>query len=263
MFISGLRSFRLAASDNNHHSADSSVANRVISELKRLIERGDLKPGSRLPSERKLAIKLKISRPSLRAGLRSLAAMGLLRSRRGSGTYIAQDPQILDGQALNMMAALHGFTHSEMFEARQILETHLAGMAAERATQEQLTLLSEEIASMYASQEDPQEYLVHDVRFHRIIAGACGNSLLASVMDMVAGALYESRRQTVEDTQVLKQATAMHRRIYQAIRSRDAAESRAAMSSHLLASQRSEEQEAERRKSVRPKGTRRPQRSAG
>src|SRR5580765_8003780 len=69
-------------------------------------------------------------------------------------------------------AARDGFTREEMYEARRILEVGAAGLAAERATPEQLAALAEEVASLFASMEDPQRFLVHDINFHRTLAAA-------------------------------------------------------------------------------------------
>src|SRR5215467_7449561 len=68
-----------------------------------MIRLGKLKPGDRLPPERELAKRLGISRASLRAGLRSLAATGVLISRHGSGTYIADGPPALASEPLKML----------------------------------------------------------------------------------------------------------------------------------------------------------------
>jgi hypothetical protein len=78
-----------------------------------------------------------------------LISMGLLRARRGSGTYITDGPPALVSEPLALLAALHGFTLNEIFEARRSLESLLAGMAAERATGDQLVEMAEVLANMY------------------------------------------------------------------------------------------------------------------
>src|SRR5215210_2130564 len=137
------------------------TSEEVISQLREMIHRGDLRPGDRLPPERDLAKMLGVSRPTLRAGIRSLAAVGVLQSRQGAGTFVVQtDGQhILDSSPLRLMASLHGFTSAEMFEVRLSLEMAVAGLAAERATGDQMATLAEEIAAMYASLEDPEQFL--------------------------------------------------------------------------------------------------------
>src|SRR4029450_13313350 len=68
------------------------TAEIVVQHVRALIERGELKPGDRLPPERELAVQLGVSRPSVRAGLRSLAAIGVLQTRHGAGTVITDAP---------------------------------------------------------------------------------------------------------------------------------------------------------------------------
>src|SRR3954451_23549443 len=133
---------------------------QVVSYVRGLIERGEVRRGDRLPAERDLATQIGVSRPTVRAGLRALAAMGVIQSRHGSGTYIPDGPPTLGSEPLSFLAALHGFTREEMYEARRILEVGAAGLAAERATAEQLATLAEEIASLFATMDQPQRFLV-------------------------------------------------------------------------------------------------------
>src|SRR6187399_2000035 len=128
---------------------------QVVAFVRDLIDRGRLRPGDRLPAERELAVQIGVSRPSVRAGLHALAAMGVVRSRHGSGTYIPDGPPALGSEPLSFLAALHGFTREEMYETRRILEVEAAGLAAERATSDQLAAMAEEIASLFASMEQP------------------------------------------------------------------------------------------------------------
>jgi DNA-binding FadR family transcriptional regulator len=160
--------------DDHEHRTDGAAAELVVSHVRGQIERGELKPGDRLPPERELAQLVGVSRPSVRAGLRSLSAMGVVHTRHGSGTYIADGPPALDSRPLSMLASLHGFTPEQMFEARRVLEVGVAGLAAERATGDQVAAMAEEVTGMFASVEDPQTFLMHDVRFHRSVAMASG-----------------------------------------------------------------------------------------
>src|SRR5919202_837123 len=212
------------------------TSEEFISQLREMIHRGDLRPGDRLPPERGPAKLLGVSRPTLRAGIRSLAAVGVLQSRQGAGTFVvkADGPPSLDSSPLRLMASLHGFTSAEMFEARQSLEMAVAGLAAERATGEHLASMSEEIAGMYASMDDPEQFLVHDMRFHQTVAAASGNRILTSLMNMVATILFDVRSKTVSRAKDLKESAEMHRHIYRAIRSRDAEAARRAMRDHLM-----------------------------
>lgn len=141
------------------------------------------------------------------------------------------------------MTALHGFTSAEMFEARIALEMSIAGLAAERATSEQMTLMSEEIAGMFATLDEPEQFLVHDMNFHQTVAAASGNRILTSLMNMVAKILFEARSKTVKRATDLKESAEMHRNIYRAIRERSPEAARATMRDHLLMAQKAQLQE--------------------
>jgi GntR family transcriptional repressor for pyruvate dehydrogenase complex len=212
---------------------DALAAERVVLHLERLIESGHLKPGDRLPPERELARQVGVSRPTVRAGLRSMAALGVVESRHGAGTFITAGPPRLSTGPLSLMAALHGFTRDEMFEARRVLEVGAAGLAADHATGDNLASMAEEVTGMFASLEDPQAFLLHDLRFHRAVAVGSHNAVLAALVEMVSALVYERRRLTVERARDLKESAEMHRRIYAAIRERNADRAREAMSEHL------------------------------
>ena len=221
---------------------------QVVAFVRDLIVRGRVRPGDRLPAERELAVQVGVSRPSVRAGLHALAAMGVVQSRHGSGTYIPSGPPALGSEPLSFLAALHGFTRDEMYEARRILEVEAAGLAAERATHEHLATLAEEVAGLFATRDAPQLFFVHDINFHRGVADAAGNPIVATLVGMVSAMYYERRKQTVEGASDsdLRDAAEAHRRIYQAIRSRDAAAARRAMNDHLLQAFRYQAQETEK-----------------
>jgi GntR family transcriptional repressor for pyruvate dehydrogenase complex len=211
---------------------------QVVARVYELIKEQDLKPGERLPPERELSKQLGISRPSLRAGLSSLISMGVLQSRQGSGTYIVDGPPALDSEPLRLLAQLHGFSFDHMFETRSVLETAAASLAAERATGDQLATMAEEIAEMFASLSDPQQFLVHDVAFHRAVAAASGNPTLATLVEMVSAVLYERRRDTIERAHDFNEALELHRRVYRAIRAHKPEDAREAMREHIVRAQR-------------------------
>ena len=213
---------------------DPIAAEQVVAHVRGLIEKGALRPGDRLASERELVRDIGVSRPSVRAGLRSLAAMGVVTTRQGAGTFITAGPPALVNEPLGLLAALHGITREGLFEARRVLEVSASGLAAERATGDQLAAMSDEITGMYTSLEDPQTFLRHDVRFHRAVAAGSNNLVLSALIEMVASLHYEQRRVTVERARnELRENADIHRRIYQAVRSRDAEAARVAMDEHL------------------------------
>jgi GntR family transcriptional repressor for pyruvate dehydrogenase complex len=234
----------LAASEGSRGTVDGAQPDRVVTHVRSLIERGELRPGDRLPPERDLAIRLGLSRPTVRSGLKALAAMGVVLSRRGAGTFIADGPPDLGREPLGLLAALHRFTPEEMLEARLVLEVGVAGLAAEHASPEHLATLAEEVSEMFAALEDPHAFLVHDVRFHRDLAAGCGNRVLAALVEMVAAQFFEQRRRTVTRARDLRGSAETHRRIFRAVRSRDAGAAREAMAEHLTRARHAHAREA-------------------
>ena len=208
-----------------------------------MLDRGELKPGDRLPAERELSRQLRVSRPSLRAGLRSLSVMGVVQIRPGAGSFIAGGPPAFGTDALGFQAALHGFTRDQMFQARLVLEVAVAGMAAEHATPDDLIKVSEEATGMFASLDDAQAFLRHDIEFHRAVAAACGNPILSALVNMVAEQFREQRQQTIGRARDLKDAADEHRAIYLAVRGHDPERARRAMRDHLERAYRTQQGE--------------------
>jgi GntR family transcriptional regulator, transcriptional repressor for pyruvate dehydrogenase complex len=212
---------------NNHRTM------QVVNHVRSLIENGTLQPGDKIPPEREFARSLKISRASLRTGIGYLAAMGVMKIRHGVGTFVADGPPDFGQASLSLMGALHGFQTWQMFEARIILESSLASLAAERGKEDHHAAMAEEVAEMFATLDSPVDYLIHDVLFHRIIAQASGNPILAAVMETVTSSMYDKRRKTVERATDLRESAEMHREIYRAIRGRKPGEARRLMEDHL------------------------------
>ena len=233
-------------------SGSSQTTEEVVARVSELIKKSELKPGDRLPPERELSKQLGVSRPSLRAGLRALSSMGVLKSRQGAGTFVSDGPPTLDSEPLRLLAALHGFSFEHMFETRSILEAGAAGLAAQNATSDQLATLADEIAEMYASLGDPQEYLVHDIRFHRAVAEASNNPTLATLVEMVSAVMYERRRETIERAHDFSESLELHQQVYRAIRARQPEEARSAMREHIVRAQRAFALEESEQQSVQP-----------
>lgn len=211
---------------------DTAAGAQVVEHVWREIEAGRLGPGHRLPAERELAHEMGVSRPSLRSGLRALQAMGIITSRRGAGTFIVEGPPQLGKAPLQFLAALHGFTLDHMYEARRLLEVGASGLAAERATGEQLAAMADEITGMFAAIGESQAFLSHDLGFHRAVAAGSGNPIVAAIIGTLTEIISEAGRLNLEGFGLRDSAEA-HRRIYEAIRARSPERARRRMSEHL------------------------------
>ena len=213
------------------------ITELVVQRIKDLLERGELKAGSRLPPERELADMLHISRPSLRTALKALSVMGIIRAKPGAGTYIADSLPEVFTEPMHFMTLINNTSDEELFEARRIIESGLAELAAERASEEDIKVLNAEIEGMRANLDDPENYLKHDVRFHQAIARAANNKLMSGVMDTVAQLLFHLRRQTIAHASDLDEAIDWHVKIVETMKKHDPKRAKEMLSSHLRASQ--------------------------
>ena len=203
--------------------SDGVGAQRVVDAIRGEIERGALTRGAQLPPERELALKLGVSRPTVRAGLRSLVTMGVLESRHGFGTFITDQPPALGSESLRLLAALHGFTSDDMAGARRVLEAGVAAVAAESATPADLAALSEEVTGMFASLDNRAQFLIHESRFQQALTAAARNPVLAALVEMISPLVSERRKASGDRSGEMKDVAHLHLRLYQAIRARDAA----------------------------------------
>lgn len=160
----------------------TTLAASAFEQLISYVVNGDWRPGERIPPERELCQQLGIARTSLREALKGMELVGMLESRVGDGTFVCPRSEFL---ARPLLWAFTGTDHEELrdiLEARILMERDLAGLAAERATKEEVEEIGNSIASMreciasHAPCGDPE------MAFHRAIANAAHNAVLTNAM---------------------------------------------------------------------------------
>jgi GntR family transcriptional repressor for pyruvate dehydrogenase complex len=206
------------------------VTTRLVAQLLVLIDGGEFRPGERLPPERELALKMKTSRPSLRAAIASLVMIGILKSRPGLGTFVSPEILLRQSDSPDMPG---GFVSSHLAEARLGIEAVVAELAVHRIKQHQIGELAGELVEMYAALDDPQKYGIHCARFYRVIARASGNPVLCAMLETVSTDHDGVRSHWNQPLQNLRETTAFHNEIYKAIRSRNPSLAKLLMTKHL------------------------------
>ena len=216
---------------------ESKLSSRIAEQIQALIAEHRLKVGDRLPSEAELARLLRVSRPSLREALKTLAAVGLLEIRHGQGTFVksADVERALD-RATSAWFEGHG-TGRHLMEMRQLLEPSAAAWAAERATQEEREALADVVSRMKALRPDHPDLIETlerlDTELHQRIAEATHNPLLVRVMQSLMDLLSESRKRSLLiPGQGLKSVT-YHEAIARAVARGDQRGAAQAMREHL------------------------------
>jgi GntR family transcriptional regulator, transcriptional repressor for pyruvate dehydrogenase complex len=211
----------------------NAVAHEAIATIKRMIVRGELQAGQRLPAERELAVQLGVSRPSLREAIRALIALNILESRHGEGTYVSSlEPDLLT-EPIDFVLQIDDGGINALFEARRVLEAGIAALAAERATDLELAELEDFVKRGRRMLEDADAFIEHDVEFHERIRRAARSPVLGSMLGSVSTLSLESRRRTAQAQTVRTRALADHARTVKTLKARDPEAARRAMVAHL------------------------------
>jgi GntR family transcriptional repressor for pyruvate dehydrogenase complex len=209
----------------------------VIEQILGLIKNGSLSPGDRLPTERELAGRLNVSRTSVREALRSMEMMGYIESRVGinGGTFIKEFT--IDDIIGPLTRLLNSYKKTEsvfeFIEARIILESATAKLAARRRDEEDIRQIHETLLFMEREIEKGQIGLVGDHNFHVAVAKSTHNQVLMKIANMLEGLLADSRRATLEIPGIPREALDDHRNILEAIRKKSEKEAVALMKAHL------------------------------
>ena len=197
-----------------------------------MIAEGSLTPGQRLPPERDLAESFGVARSSLRQALKVLEIMGVISQRVGDGTYLKTGAAAILGEPMEFLILLDGITFHELMEARLIVEPELTSRAAARATDDDIEELSGVLKAMEAARAQQDKFIAQDLLFHHTIFRIAANrvcGLMFTVVHQSLAKLIHLTSQVVPAEHTLK----LHRRIFVAIRKRDAEEARRRMTEHL------------------------------
>lgn len=211
------------------------VYEEIVAELQRLISKGQLKPGDRLPPERELAALFGVSRGSVRDAIRALEVMGAVEVRQGDGTIIRDTtPEVLVRPLATLLMHKRQMLR-ELMDMRKILEPPLAARAAERATEEQIARLEAILVRQAEKIARGELAIEEDTEFHYTIGTAAHNSVALKVIDVLMDLLKDSREQSLQLPERRQSSLVAHREILHAIRQRDASSAEDAMRRHIEA----------------------------
>lgn len=206
---------------------------QIADQLSQLIKRGDFRVGDRLPAERELAEQLGVSRPSVREALIALEVEGIVEVRGGAGVFVLDRAKPKSSQ--------NGSTPPpgpfDLIQARWIIESEAAFLAASHATPQQLQRMKAALDEMRESPTHSPQATAADERFHLCIAEASGNAALLLVIQQLwelrTGALYTQLESHFSGEEIWRLAVVEHAELLTAITSRDPAAARKAMRKHM------------------------------
>lgn len=234
------------------------LSSAVVRQVEELILRGILQPGKRLPSERELAERLGVSRPSLRDAIGELSDAGLLTSKPGAGIFVADVLGSAFSPALTALFARHDEATIDYLSFRRDMEGLAAERAARLGSDTDLAVITAIFTKMEAAHDaqNAEEESALDAQFHMSIIEASHNvvmlHMMRSMYELLRGGVFYNRqimfKQQTKRTVLLDQ----HRAIHDALIARNATGAREAVEAHLNYVERAlmDQQRAERHEDV-------------
>lgn len=212
----------------------------IVDSLGRDIVAGTIPSGSTLPGDMELMARFNVSRTVLREALKTLAAKGLIVPRARIGTRVTSreswslfDPDILNWHfetEIDEVFLVH------LSEIRLAFEPYAAGLAAERATPQDIAALERLATDIGNENHSAESHAMADLRFHLAVAEASRNPFMRSVGSLIEAALVGVFKLSspTSDVQTVQNAQASHRRIVDAIRSGNVLAARQAMETVII-----------------------------
>ncbi len=197
------------------------------------VVQGNWKPGDRIPPERELCQQLGIARTSLREALKAMELVGMVDSRVGDGTFVCPRSEFLSRP---LLWAFTGADHNELhdiMEARTIIEENLAGLAAQRASSEEVANIGQAVQMMRDSIARGDSILEADMAFHLAVSTAARNEVLRNAVQLLRNLTRQWIYFKLLIPNVPPTVLKRHEAIYRAIQRRKPAAARSAMRRHL------------------------------
>ncbi|MBI2467974.1 MAG: FadR family transcriptional regulator [Candidatus Rokubacteria bacterium] len=211
------------------------IYEEIVRQIRALIADGQLKSGDRLPPERDLAERFRVSRTSVREALRALESTGLIEIRAGEGTFVREVSVEALVEPLALVILSQREAIAELYEARRVLEPPIAGLAARRASDEDVAELGRILDAQAREVAGGRTGLAQDAAFHTAIAHSAHNRAITRIVTALMDLLAQSREESLQTPGRPQRSHQDHRRVLAAIQSRDAEAARQAMLDHLVA----------------------------
>ncbi len=203
------------------------LSDKVVNQILSLIERGNLKPGDKFPSETEFAKQLGVSRGILREALTILQSKGYISRKPKDGTYIREFFEKKDFHE-SILETFQKASYLDLLEVRETLETKIIELVVERGTDEEL-----EEVEKYLVNEVEDFNVVADQGFHQKIAALTKNTILINFMYVYYDMIHDLASKTLKSEKCREQLIKEHRRILNALKERDVEKAKSVMKFHL------------------------------
>lgn len=213
--------------------ASGKKGEEVFEQLRQMIVDGKYKPGDKLPSENELCKIFNVSRISIRESIKQLKSLGLLETHQGAGTFVRKfnEEQFISSFMPIFIKKLTKKDILHILEVRKI-EIMIAGMAAERSTQEGVDELWRIYYAMEKEQDNPEMHYRTDLAFHMQICKMVNNPYLSQICRVLFEAL-EQAMMTIVTIMGPQKALHYHRKLIDTISKHYVHEAEFTMAEHL------------------------------
>jgi DNA-binding FadR family transcriptional regulator len=205
----------------NENTDAQSGSERVFAFFRRKVLSGELRTGDRLPAERDLATQLNVGRPLLRESMRSLAMLGLVDIRHGSGAFVGKAEISVLTDFFTFSLAQEQNVSEDIMQARMAIECQAIRLACERATDSDLDRIGGCLTALIKTLSDPEKGGMADFRFHAAIVQASHSQALTTLYKAISELLMqnhvERRRVTHKTPKVIDDLVESHRQVFLSI----------------------------------------------
>jgi len=205
----------------------------IVKQIRHLVERGRLKRGDQLPTERELSETFKVSRATVREAIFSLETMKLVDRRQGDGTYVIASSEEALVQPLAATLFHERDDLIDIFFLRKILEPEVAQLASENATPEEISELEEILREQEREVGEGKAPIEADSGFHHQLARMARNRVLERLLLALLDLLSKTREDYLQTEERKEKSLQGHREIVLAIKNRNSTGTRQAMRRHL------------------------------
>lgn len=210
---------------------------QIADQIEKSIILKKMNVGERLPSERDLAERLGVSRTIIREAIKILGVRGLVEVRHGSGTYITEITSESASTPIKryLSSSETGNVYAKLYEVRRSLEIDIAGLAAQRATEEDLEQIEGALEKQEKAKNQLEVFTRADFAFHSALAAATHNELYSMLLAAISDLMLEFRSVAYQSDPEgsIRGALVFHKKLLKCMKDQNAEKARQVMQEHL------------------------------